>query len=760
MSWQLPASLSPLPRRWLALPGKLPARRFPLPFTWLDSGAAGAGLAAEECRRVEAHLARRGLVQEGGADHRLQLVHDAGQAVAACRLRLDSGGARLEAGGEAGFHRGVELLAALTEAEELPALELEDEPCHAWRGLMLDCARHFWPVPVVERILDELAHHGFNLLHLHLTDDQGWRLPLPGRPELAAVAAWRTEPDGSRHGGCYTAEELRGLVATGRELGVEILPEVDLPGHCGALLAAIPALSCDGLPREVPRAWGCHNHVLCLGRPESLAFLEELLDGLTTLFPFPIVHLGGDEISPAAWAVCPRCRELARREGLAPTGLAAWWLRQAAPRLAAVGRRGAFWDEALEAGVPADALIFAWRGDEAVRRSLAAGHETVACPQDPCYLDHYPDRAPGQARAIGGHNPWQALRAFDPALHLPPAASGRLLGAQGNLWTEYVATEALLMERLQPRLAALMEALWHGPEEAEGEGGLARRLPKILQRQRERGWSGRVDPPAVEGAPLAKPGEEICLILRATLPGARLEAWLEEDPATRWAPAPGASPDRLPLRLVQAAGRRQTLLARQVLPGGLASRPVPVPLRWEDALAAREVQAADGPAVACRWLRAPHADWARVQVDEAMPPWWTEDLDWPVAAVVAHLARVREGTGRDETEEDLVAPPPAGVGLRRECLLRAEQTGPWRFRIFAHSPARLWLDGHLVADHDGFAPGDRADGMVGLAAGWHHLRLDWLDLRGGACRLEARGPADARFLALGCRLARQDEQPR
>ena len=542
---------------------------------------------------------------------------------------------------------------------------------HAWRGLMLDCARHFWPAPLLMRVLEEVAAGGGNRLHLHLTDDQGWRLPLPGRPALA-------EP-----GACYTAAELKALVARGRELGVEILPEVDLPGHCGALLAALPELSCSGAPRARPAAWGCHEALLCLGRPQALDFLDELLAALGEIFPYPVVHLGGDEVPAHVWGRCPRCLELARREGLkGPEGLPGWWLRRAGERLARAGRRGAFWDEALEGPAPADALIFAWRGRQAVRRALEAGHETVACPQRPCYLDHYPGLEEGQALAIGGHNPWRELRAFDPregCEDLPAEARARLLGGQGNLWTEYVETPQLLMERLQPRLAALLEALWQGPEDAEPT--FAERLPGILAAQRARGWMPRVDSPEPEGSIES-------LRARGSLPQPRRES------------------------------------PRPALP--------PLPL--------------SAPPVLCRWLAAEGDDWRTVRVP-GLPSWRMESLDWPAELVAAQVEQGPPPPGGDVERGapagpplPALAPPPSGWGLRRHFSLHARADGVWTFILWAQDRARLWLDGELLLDQDGFRPGGLLAGEAALAAGRHELRLDWLHLRGGGCRLTCRPP--------------------
>lgn len=618
-------------------------------------------------------------------------------------------------------------------------------PFFNWRGLMLDCARHFWPAPLLVRVLEEVALSGGNRLHLHLTDDQGWRLPLPGRPGLG--------------GACYTADELKGLVARGRELGVEILPEVDLPGHCGALLAALPGLSCSGLPRSLPTAWGCHEALLCLGRPQALEFLDEVLATLVEIFPFPLVHLGGDEVTAGIWERCPHCRELARREGLEGTAaLPGWWLRQAAERLARAGRRGAFWDEALDGSAPPGSLILAWR-PEAVRRALEAGHETVACPQRPCYLDHYAGLEAGQPRAIGGHNDWSALRAFDPlagCADLPPARRALLLGGQGNLWTEYVDSEELLMERLQPRLAALLEALAQGPDAC---GDFFRRLPDLLVRQKSRGWTPRVDPPQILGLPMAPAGQAMGLYLRTSLRGARLG--VETGPHVEVTQrAFGSEALALRLRRLTDAPGEARLVVCQELPGGLASR-AECRLRWEVARPAPASVVATGTAgspVCCTWLVAATADWRAVRECSERESWCEPGLDWPVERVRQRLALGPPAADDEAIERAApatpflpeLAPPPSGWGLRRATHLLVRDTGVWSFRLATHDLARLWLDGELLIDQDGFRPGGFLEGHAALAAGRHALRLDWLHLRGGGCRLEARAPGGADFHSPEC----------
>jgi hexosaminidase len=688
-----------------------------------------SGWEPEIVARLQAHLGRRALMEAGvGTAFGLAIERGPEGESEGFELWLQSDGLRLTAGGEAGLHAGVETLAQLLRTPgALPALRWRDTPRFAWRGVMLDCARHAWPASRLHALLDELAAGRGNRLHLHLTDDQGWSLPLPGSPDLAALS--------SR----LRLQELREVVAHGRELGVAVLPEVDLPGHCGALLEARPELACPGRGGPRPRAWGCHEALLCLGNPALPEFVDELLDGLRALFPFGWVHLGGDEVPAQVWESCPRCRERLRREGMqSGKELPAWWLRLLESRLTAHGLRGAYWDEALDSGPAADSLLFAWRGEAAVQRCLEAGFATVACPQRPCYLDHYPGREAGAPRAIGGWNPWQALRAFDPAGGR--AQPAHLLGGQANLWTEYVDSEELLMERLQPRLAALLESLWTG---AESAAEFPSRLPALLGEQVARGWQPRLDPPRVEGAPLALTGRSLQIHVSRSLPEAELE--LRTGDSAPWQPIQAGAqswPD-------PGGGVRRVALRQRL--GRLSSRPVEMHLRWENAWPSCERKAGAQPHVEARWLLAPEPDWRRVAPDPAESPFFLETLEWPREAVARRWSDAVPACPtpaepwRRETATPALPPlAPWGPvrGLSRRAWIVIPEPGVWRFRLESHSLARLWVDGILLLDHDGFTPAGWLTGWAPLAAGPHELRLDWLDLRGGGCRLEGPERAD------------------
>ena len=352
---------------------------------------------------------------------------------------------------------------------------IADRPRHAWRGAHLDAARNFRRAPEVARLIDVLAWHRMNRLHLHLTDDEGWRLPIAAHPQLTEVGAVRGRgrplppqfadgPAGQE--GHYTAAELRALVAHGHALGVEIVPEIDVPGHATALLAALPELrdpeEAPGLYRSVQ---GYADNALNPGIERTYAVLETILRETADLFPAPVIHLGGDEVPPGAWGGSPAARALAAREGLAGTAaLQSHFLRRMQGILRGLGRSTGGWDECAEGGgvEPEGALLFAWRDAGRTAALVAAGYDVVACPGEAYYLD-MADRPGWDAAGTS----WAGAVTLETTYRFEigaPEGPGRLLGVQACLWSEHLDTPARLDAAACPRLSAVAEAAWTPPE--------------------------------------------------------------------------------------------------------------------------------------------------------------------------------------------------------------------------------------------------------------------------------------------------------
>jgi hexosaminidase len=336
-----------------------------------------------------------------------------------------------------------------------------------WRGALLDVARWCHPIDFVRRFVDQLAMHKLNTLHLHLTDDQGWRFEVRKYPRLTEIGGWRDQSnagharehrfDGRRHGGWYSQDQLRDLVAYAARRGVRIMPEIDLPGHMQAAIAAYPWLGNTDEQLGVRWAWGISRHVLNTS-DRALSFVRDVLDELVDVFPFEYVHLGGDEVPLDEWQASEEALERVRTAGLGDTlDLLGWWIKQMGRHLASHGRKIAVWDELVEANPPKDALVFAWRGTDRVISALEAGHHVVAVPQTFVYLDYAESDAPDEPLAIGGPVPLSRVMSYR---MVPHGYEDRVIGTQGMLWSEYTPTPELVEWRAWPRLAGIADMAW------------------------------------------------------------------------------------------------------------------------------------------------------------------------------------------------------------------------------------------------------------------------------------------------------------
>jgi hexosaminidase len=388
------------------------------------------------------------------------------------RLAVATEGAVLTAVTDAGLLWGVQTLRQLLppaiEADTaqagvewtIPAVRIEDRPRFAWRGGHLDVCRHFFDVDFVKRFIDLLALHRMNVFHWHLTEDQGWRLQIDAFPRLTGVGAWRTR-DGERYGGFYTKDEARDVVAYAAARGITVVPEIELPGHALAALAAHPEYACAEGPFEVTGEWGVFDDVYCAGNDDTLRFLEQVFDEVLEIFPSEFVHVGGDECPKTRWKECPRCQARIRAEGLAgEEALQSWVIRHFDRYLADRGRRLVGWDEILEGGLAPGATVMSWRGVEGGLEAARAGHDVVMTPQSHVYLDrkHYEgDDEPGRLSVAT----LETCYGFDPTIpELTAEQAEHVLGVQANIWSEGFDTPAGAQQMIWPRLAAVAEMAW------------------------------------------------------------------------------------------------------------------------------------------------------------------------------------------------------------------------------------------------------------------------------------------------------------
>lgn len=375
----------------------------------------------------------------------------------------------LSAANPAGIFRGTQTIRqlAMTSRQRsgagplvIPCMDIRDTPRFSWRGLNLDCARHFPSKEAVKRCIDLMALYKLNVLHLHLTDDQGWRLEIKKYPKLTSVGAWRKSGDRGRYGGFYTQEDMREIVAYARERHILVVPEIEMPGHCQAALAAYPALSCTGRQFKVSGRWGIHKEIYCAGKEETFKFLEDVLDEVMAIFPSPYIHVGGDECLKPRWKRCPLCQARKAREKLVDeNGLQSYFIKRMERYISGKGRKLIGWDEILEGGLVSGATVQSWRGFQGAVAAAKSGHDTIVSPTSHAYFDYgltYINLA--------------RVYSFEP---VPPAlteAEARhVLGSEACMWTEFTPPEKL-DSMLFPRLIALSEALWSPAGERDFAG--------------------------------------------------------------------------------------------------------------------------------------------------------------------------------------------------------------------------------------------------------------------------------------------------
>ena len=378
----------------------------------------------------------------------------------------------------------------------MPAVSIEDYPRFQWRGGHLDVARHFQPKEFVRKYIDLLALHKMNTFHWHLTEDQGWRIEIKQYPKLTEVGAWRNETligrprraadqtfDGKRHGGFYTQEDAREIVAYAQARFITVVPEIEMPGHAIAAIAAYPELGVTGQPMEVAKTWGVFSDILN-AEPSTVRFMQNVLAEVMNIFPSRYVHVGGDEADKAKWKTSERIQARIKELKLADEHeLQSWFIRQMDSYLVSHKRRLVGWDEILEGGLAENAVVMSWRGTKGGIEAARAKHDVIMAPTSHTYMDYYQSK--DQAKeplAIGNFLPLETVYGFEPIpADLEPEYVKHILGAQGQLWTEYMPTPKQVEYMAFPRMSALAEVVWT-PKELKNYSGFLDRLATHLAR--------------------------------------------------------------------------------------------------------------------------------------------------------------------------------------------------------------------------------------------------------------------------------------
>ena len=358
-------------------------------------------------------------------------------------------------------------LAAQAGNDRIPCLEITDYPRYAWRGFHVDPCRHFQSVEDLKSMIDIMAQYKINTLHWHLTDDQGWRMEIKKYPRLTSVGAWRQEWDGGVHGGFYSQEEVKEIVAYAAERFITIVPEIEMPGHAVAAIRAYPELSCTEEPVGSFSTWGSPDIVMCPGKETMFEFLDDVIAEVSALFPGEYIHIGGDECKKTRWEKCAACQARIRAEGLTATAeytaeerLQSYAVRRMEGILAKYGKKLIGWDEILEGGLSPNATVMSWRGEKGGIAAAEQGHEVIMCPsKDGMYLDHYQGDPALEPETISGDNTLEKVYGYNPSIPVK--------GIQGNLWSEYIYSESQRQYMFFPRAFAVAEIAWSRPQDKD-----------------------------------------------------------------------------------------------------------------------------------------------------------------------------------------------------------------------------------------------------------------------------------------------------
>lgn len=431
-------------------------------------------------------------------------------------LTVAKNGVTIEGDTYAGTFAGIQTLIQLlppvkTQAKRfaIPFVTINDYPRFAYRGMHLDVGRHFFPASYVKRYIDFLALHKMNYFHWHLTEDQGWRIEIKKYPRLTTVGAYRdgtiighhpgTGNDNQRYGGFYTQAEVKDVVQYAADRHITVVPEIEMPGHSSAAIAAYPWLSCfpeketdmgknpseasrQKQGKKVQETWGVFEDIFCAGKDSTFLFLQDVMDEVLALFPSKYIHVGGDEAPKANWQKCPLCQARIKHEGLKNEHeLQTYFITRMEKYLNSRGRTLIGWDEILEGGLAPNAVVMSWRGEKGGIEAAKLKHNVIMTPGNPVYFDHAQVKN-DDSLTIGGFNPLDAVYNYEPVPKELTAEEGTyVLGSQANLWTEYVGFPAKVEYMVFPRMSALAEVLW-SPKEARNWEDFQKRMATQYQR--------------------------------------------------------------------------------------------------------------------------------------------------------------------------------------------------------------------------------------------------------------------------------------
>lgn len=628
-------------------------------------------------------------------------------------------------GSPAGLFYGLQTLQQLLSANDkkvtAPCVKIDDAPRFAYRGLMLDAGRYFFPVSYIKKYIDVMAQYKFNRFHWHLTEDQGWHIEIKKYPRLQEISSKRRETvvgkgpafDGKPHGGYYTQEEVKDIVKYAADRYITIIPEIEMPGHSTAALAAYPNLGCTGGPYEVSTHWGVHKEVYCAGNDSVYTFLENVLSEVIDMFPSQYIHIGGDECPKDRWKECPKCQRRIKELGLKDEhALQSYFIQRIEKFVNSKGRRIIGWDEILEGGLAPNATVMSWRGEAGGIAAAKEKHDVIMSPNTYLYLDYYQGKPATEPLNIGGYLPLPAVYNYEP---LPPTLSAAehhyIKGVQANIWTEYIPNGQLSDYMTYPRALAAAEIAW-SPASKKDLAGFLQRLPEQLARLDKEGVPFRIpEPVGLENKVIVPPQTQATITLQPLVKGAVIYYTTDGS-------EPGITSQRYTNSLnIQAKGEAPvTLKCVVVTPSGRKSAVYSATYLHKGYKAA-----ATGVNPTGKGIR--------------------------FNAYFRSFGSAKDINGQADSTGALPAfdinpfLPKNAFSIVYEGYIKVEKDGIYEFDLNSDDGTLLYIGDELVADNDGEHAPEEKTAIVPLRKGFHKVKLQYFNAGGGA-RLDLKVKAN------------------
>jgi hexosaminidase len=618
-------------------------------------------------------------------------------------------------GNAAGLFYGIRTLQQLFPLKKsaqiaLPAVQIKDSPRFAYRGLMLDVSRHFFPVSYVKKFLEVMSQYKLNNFHWHLTDDQGWRIEIKKYPRLQDVAAWRTPNDyelntpqvkDGRYGGYYTQQDVKDVIAYAAARHINIVPEIEMPGHATAALAAYPWLGCTGGPYAIRQGGGVFRDVYCAGKDSTFMFLQDVLSEVIALFPGKYIHVGGDECPKDSWKACPRCQARIKAEGLHNEHeLQSYFIQRMEKFVNSKGRKLIGWDEILEGGLAPNATVMSWRGETGGIAAARQQHDVIMTPYTYLYLDYYQGRPATEPPGIGGYLPLPYVYRYEPMSDsLTTSQQQYIKGVQANTWAEYISTEQHMDYMVYPRALALAEIGW-SPREKKNYADFTARLASTLARLDKQGVSFRIPEPLALKDSVTTAGS-ISLNLQPAVQGAAVYYTID-----------GSQPT-----LQSSRGNGMINLS--------LSDNVPVTVKAITVLAAGR----QSTVYSANYIKKPFKN--AVQVNATQPGVLYKAMYGNINSAKTLSIQKADTAGVVNNFSIAAFEQRSGFGVTYEGYFMAAADGIYTFSINSDDGTALYVADELIVDNDGrHGPTERA-GSVPLKKGYHKIRLNYFDADGG-----------------------------